>query len=344
MKDHFWLGMAIVFLSGIFNGSFPLPMKYSRTWKWENTWLLFSLGALLILPWLLALEFTPNLVAVYKVTSRPGLFYPLLFGLLWGLAQVTFGLGISAVGMALAFAVIMGLACLFGSLIPLLVLHPGDLTHPRGLLLLASMPILFLGLTYCGLAGSRRDKERASLDSSGSSLRKGFLVGLGICVFTGVFGANLNLGFALSRDLIPSSLSLGANTVTATYPVWALVLTAGFIPNLVYCSYLLSRNRTWTRFRLSGSGREAALAIAMALLWLAGIVSYGIGATLAGKYGTSLGFAIFMAVSILASNLLGIWMGEWRGVSRRAMFQLALGVGIVLISVIVLNLGGLFGI
>ena len=342
MTDHFWLGMSIAFLSGIFNGSFALPMKYSRSWRWENTWLMFSVGALLFFPWLLALVFTPNLAAVYRTTSRHALFYPLLFGLLWGFAQTTFGLGISAVGMALAFAVVMGLACLFGSLVPLLVLNPSDLLHPRGLLLLASMPLLFLGLTYCGLAGSRRDKEKSSPDRPEESANTSFRLGLAICVFTGAFGANLNLGFAFSGDLIPRGQSLGANAVTATYPVWALVLSAGFISNLVYCSYLLSRNQTWTRFWCRGSSREAALGIAMALLWLAGIVCYGIGATLVGKYGTSLGFALFMAVTILASNLLGIWMGEWKGISDRTMNQLMLGVGMVLVSVIVLNLGGLF--
>ena len=120
-----------------------------------------------------------------------------------------------------------------------------------------------------------------------------FRLGLAIRVFTGVFGANLNLGFAFSGDLIPRSQSLGANAVAATYPVWALVLSAGFISNFVYCSNLLSR-QTWARFWRKGSSCEAALGTAMALLWLAGIVCYG-GATLVGKCGTSLGFALFMA-------------------------------------------------
>ena len=37
MSGHFWLGMAIIFVSGVLNGSFPAPMKYSRRWRWENT-------------------------------------------------------------------------------------------------------------------------------------------------------------------------------------------------------------------------------------------------------------------------------------------------------------------
>ena len=34
MSGHFWLGMAIIFVSGVLNGSFPAPMKYSRRWQW----------------------------------------------------------------------------------------------------------------------------------------------------------------------------------------------------------------------------------------------------------------------------------------------------------------------
>ena len=61
MPEHFWVGMLIVFVAGLVNGSFPLPMKYSRTWAWENTWSVYSVVALLSLPWILAIEFVPNL-------------------------------------------------------------------------------------------------------------------------------------------------------------------------------------------------------------------------------------------------------------------------------------------
>jgi L-rhamnose-H+ transport protein len=53
MAESFWFGMAIVFVSGAINGSFPMPMKYSRQWRWENNWLVFSVLAWLIFPSLL---------------------------------------------------------------------------------------------------------------------------------------------------------------------------------------------------------------------------------------------------------------------------------------------------
>ena len=341
MSSHFWLGMAIIFVSGVLNGSFPAPMKYSRRWRWENTWLVFATVALLLLPWLMASAFVPGLAEVYRGAPRM-LLYPLLFGFFWGIAQVTYGLGISAVGMALAIAVVAGLSCLGGSLVPLLVLNPAALLQPRGLLLLASMPVLIAGLSFSGAAGKRREKEQGKAANPTNERGYSFLVGLGICIFTGIFGANLNLGFVFGGELLQRSVALGANPVTATYAVWAPVLGAGFIPNLLYCLYLLGRNRTWSLFLQTGWLRESLLGVAMGLLWLGGMVGYGIGATLAGRYGTSVGFVLLAASIILASNLLGILTGEWKATSPKTKKLLAVGIALIVASVIILNLGGLF--
>jgi len=342
MSDHFWLGMAVIFISGALNGSFPLPMKYTRQWKWENTWLVFAAAALLIIPWLLAAGFVPHLEDVYRGVSSRALLAPLVFGFLWGIAQVTFGLGISAVGMALAFAVVAGLSCLSGSLVPLLVLNPADLLRPRGILLLISMPTLFAGLTLYGMAGRRREKEQRPASPSASAVASSFLTGLAICIFTGIFGSNINLGFAFSGPILEKAVALGAFPVTSTYASWALVLGAGFIPNLLYCFLLLFRNGTWSLFLKPAWARETSLAIAMGLLWLSGMVGYGIGATLVGKYGTSLGYALFVSAMILSSNFLGILTGEWRATSPGTRRVLTAAVVVILISVLVLNLGGLF--
>jgi L-rhamnose-H+ transport protein len=342
MSGHFWLGMAIIFVSGVLNGGFPVPMKYSRRWRWENTWLVFATVALLLLPWLMASGFVPGLAELYRGAAPRMLLYPLVFGFLWGIAQVTYGLGISAVGMALAIAVVAGLSCLGGSLVPLLVLNPSALLQPRGLLLLVSMPVLIAGLSFSGTAGKRREKEQAKAATPMNEGGHSFLVGLGICIFTGIFGANINLGFVFGGELLRRSIAMGANPVAATYAVWALVLGAGFIPNLLYCLYLIIRNRTWSLFHQTGWPRETLLGVAMGLLWLGGMVGYGIGATLAGKYGTSVGFALFAASIILASNLLGILTGEWKATSPRTKKLLVAGITLIVASVIILNLGGLF--
>jgi L-rhamnose-H+ transport protein len=80
----------------------------------------------------------------------------------------------------------------------------------------------------------------------------------------------------------------------------------------------------------------------MAVVWASGLFLYGAGATLAGKFGTSVGFTLFVAMSVLASTVLGVLTGEWKSTSPRTKKLLAMGVAAILISVVVLNLGGLF--
>ena len=316
-------------------------MKYARRWSWENTWLVFALVAFAVLPWLLAAGFEPHLGEVYQQTPGRALATPAVFGFMWGIAQCTFGLGIETVGMALAFAVVSGLACLSGSLVPLLVMDPGEFLRPRGVLLLVGIPILLVALVFYGKAGRRREREQGSESSAQSRVGYSFTAGLGICVFTGIVGSAWNVGFAFSGPVLHASATAGAGPLTSTYAVWAVILSAGFVPNLIYCTYLLNRNKTWPRFQ-QASLRETMLGVAMALLWLSGILGYGIGATFAGRYGTSIGFTLFIAAQILASNALGMLTGEWKQTSTRTRQVLMAAVAVTLVAVIVLNLGGAF--
>lgn len=342
MGEHFSLGMGVILISGIFNGAFPLPMKLTRGWKWENTWLAFSIAAVLALPWILAALFVPHLTEVYRRASTASIEYPAIFGFLWGIAQVTFGIGIDAVGMAVAIAVVSGLGALSGALVPLLVLHPGDIFQPRGLFLLAGLPVLLVGIFFYGKAGRLREKDLAASGPQPGAASVNFRRGLAICLFTGIFASNFNLGFAFSDGLPKIAMDLGSTPTRATYAVWAIVFTAGFLPNLIYCAYLLFRNHTWRLFHGEGWPRNVLLSLAMAGLWVTGVFGYGAGATLAGTYGVSIGFTLFMASSILSSNMFGLWSGEWKKTTTLTRRILAAGLIIILLSVVVLNLPGFF--
>jgi len=342
MDNHFWFGMTVILISGAMNASFALPMKYSRAWKWENQWLVYSVFGILIVPWAMALALVPDLMRVYAEVPPRALILPFVFGLLWGTAQVTFGVSLRMVGLALAYAVVSGLASLSGSLVPLLVFHPADLFRPRGLLLLLSIPFLLVGLIFYGVAGRRREKEQAS-PAPDSSLAKGsFAVGMALCIYTGIFGSGYNLGFAFAGDVMQAAVGHGAGHLTSTYAVWSLVLGAGFIPNIGYCVYLLSKNRTGNLFGKGGWPREAVLAIVMGILWVSAVLSYGIGATLVGAAGTSTGYMLFIAASILFANAFGLMAGEWKGASARTRKFLFTALAFILIAVVILNLGGLF--
>ena len=326
-----WTGLTTILASGIANATFPLPMKYSRRWKWENTWLVFCTLALLLLPLAAASAMVGGLAAAYRGAGLAELAPALICGFLWGTAQVTFGIGIASVGMAMAFAIVVGMCSVLGSLFPMVVQRPDDLAARPGLLLMLSAAILTCGLIL--YARAARARESGAQDGGRHGL---YRRGMAVCLYTGAAGGAINLGFAFSGALVDRVVAHGASPQTASAAVWAVLLPAGYIPNLAYCVYLLARNRTLGRFG-EEARREAFLSSAMAVLWFSGWLGYGFGATAMGTHGTSVGFAAYMTALLLWSTFLGVLTGEWKGAPAYAVRMMRISVGVIALSVIVLS-------
>ena len=330
------LGLGILIVSGMLTASFPVPLKLSRAWRWENTWLVYASLALVAIPISIAALAVPELRQVYGSVGLSGYAAPVLFGFCWGIAQLTFGLAITVVGMAMAFAIVIGLSAALGSFIPLIVFHPQDLAGQPGVILLVSVLLLGGGLVLYGQAGRRREQESGNPERSGKTFRKGLL----LCVFTGCLGSMLNLGFAFSGQITGAAIAHGATAARTTFAVWAVVLAVGYLPSFAYTLHLLRKNRTAPCFRKSPV-RETLLAALAAVLWLFGMLGYGIGATRMGAYGTSIGFAVCQTVLLLWSSALGIITGEWRTAASATQWRMGASVALLIASVVVLGLGTL---
>jgi L-rhamnose-H+ transport protein len=333
---HSSLGLAIIVFSGVLIASFAAPMKLSREWSWENTWLVYATLALLLIPLALVLWRIPHPILFYAAIPLHTLLPPLLFGLGWGIAQVTFGLSIARVGMAMAFAIVVGLSSLLGSAIPLAVFHSGDLASRPGEVLLASAIFLFAGLAVYVSADRKRGATGRGAATSGAV----FLNGVLLCVFTGCFGSMINMGFVFGSGIAQQAVSQGIPAEDATLSVWAVVLAAGYLPNLGYTLWRLKKNHSLGLFRRSFA-REFMLAFAAACLWLFGMLGYGIGAGEMGKYGNSIGFAVFMAVMLLWSSALGVIAGEWKSASSAAKMRMRAGLALIIVAMSVLGISTL---
>jgi L-rhamnose-H+ transport protein len=335
MNQALLSGIMVVTLAGILNGSFAAPMKRMSGWRWENSWLLFALSGLIVFPWIINVATVPNLTSVYAGASPSTLIKVLLFGLLWGVGATLFGLGISRVGMALGFALILGITASFGSLLPLAILHPEQLAAKRGLALIGGTSVMILGLIFLALAGRARERD---LGTSGAA-RSGFAMGLVICILSGIFSSMMNFSFVFGDELRLRALQAGASNAMAANPIWTLTVTGGFVSNFLYCVYLLNKNRTWAVFREGNPSANWPLGLSMGLLWFGGIVFYGTGAASLGALGGVVGWPIFMTVDILAGLFWGAVSGEWKGASRRALVYNWTGVGILLVAIAVISAG-----
>jgi L-rhamnose-H+ transport protein len=335
MNGNVVSGLAVVVLAGILNGSFAAPMKRMTGWRWENSWLVFAVSGLLVIPWIVTFATVPNVAGVYTAASPSVLTKVVLFGLLWGIGATLFGLGISRVGMALGFALILGITASFGSLLPLAILHADQLLAKRGLALVAGTVVMLLGLVFLALAGHARERD----SGPGTGVRSGFTLGLIICIFSGMFSSMLNFSFVFGDELRVRALQYGAGTGMAANPIWALTVTGGFVANFIYCVYLLNRNRTWGVFQEGSPVANWPLGISMGLLWFGGTVIYGVGATSLGTLGGVVGWPIFMTIDIIAALFWGAVTGEWKGASRRALLYNWVGVGVLLVAIAVISAG-----
>jgi L-rhamnose-H+ transport protein len=338
MGTHFGWGIFLSLLGGMLNGSFYAPAKRMPLWRWENTWLVYSFTATLIIPWAFAFGAIPHLLQVYHETSWSVLLMTFVFGAGWGVGSVFFGLGVDMVGLALAYGVILGIIAIVGAAVPVLITDPSQFLTHQGIALLVGLGLVIVGTAFCAIAGGEREKDQ--LAGQAARPRTKFLLGFIVCVLAGVFSPLLNFAFIFGKDLQNRSLAAHAPFSLASYSIWALALTGGFCANAAYSTYLLVKNKTFPVFRASGAPKSYwLLGALMGFLWFSGIAAYGMGATELGSLGGVVCYPLFVATNIITGNVWGVVTGEWKGAGRRAYAYAYVGIAILVGAIFVIAHG-----
>jgi L-rhamnose-H+ transport protein len=138
-------GLCAVLLGGALQGGVFLPMKFTQRWQWENTWACFSTVAYLLSPWALAFLLVSHLPQLLREVSPHTLMVTLLFGAGMGCGALMMGLAYRYVGMAITFAIVLGISSSIGSLVPLLVLAPDQAFKRQGISVIAGVAIGLIG-------------------------------------------------------------------------------------------------------------------------------------------------------------------------------------------------------
>jgi L-rhamnose-H+ transport protein len=329
------LGLAVVLFAGILQGTFILPMSYTREWKWEHNWFIFSLLGMLLLNAAVGFATIPVLLSIYAATPHSTLLILSALGLGWGAGAILFGLGMERLGMSLGYPIIMGLIAVLGGLIPFVLFHPRDLLSRRGCIYLVGTILAIAGIIVCSSAAARRDRERSS---SATSAPTGLLTGLLIAVSAGILSSLPNLGISMSAKLTNAGASLGIPPARAGNAVWVLFFGMGFVANGAYCLWQMQRRAQLAALFRHATPRNVALIFSMAAMWIGSFYIYGMGTSLLGPTGTVLAWPLFICTSILVGNFWGIRAGEWTSSTPSARRTLRAGMAILLLSVIVIAL------
>lgn len=345
------LGTIFVLLGGFANGTFYIPFKRVKTWSWEVYWLVGGIFSWIVAPWIFSFATVPELTGVFSEASAATLFKPFIFGVLWGIGGLTFGLSMRYLGVSLGMSIALGLTLVFGSLLPstFVSLSPetfkglfpdappfGDLlSTSSGLVTLLGVLICIIGIAINGRAGMMKDKEVSDeVKKEGVkdfNMKKGILVAL----FSGLMSAAFAMGVAAGKPLALITLEHGAGEVFQNNPSFILIMFGGFIINAVYCIYLQIKNKSGADFVKAPLFNNYAFSIIAGILWYLQMFFYGMGESILKGVA---GWSLLMASSIIFSNMWGLITKEWKGVSSRTLTTLIIGLLILISSTIVFGI------
>lgn len=326
------LGFALIVFSAVCGGAFAVPLKRRRCFELENMYVLASLITMIVIPTIVAQVFLPDWPLAISGAGRT-VWVGLAFGFAWGIGAITFGYGVTMAGLSIGYAIIMGVNTAVGSILPFLVKAPGELLTPGGATILAGIAGCIAGVAVCGRAGALRERGPEP------GRKVSFAAALTMCLISGVLSACANLGFAFTSRVAEEAQALGASPVIATLGSWMPVYWGGFAANLLWFGGIQLKKGTWRDNFRPGSGHDWGMALIMATLWFLAMIPYGMGAYYLGRLGTSVGWAISIASSLIVANVFGFITGEWRKAPRDSIRVLYIGLAILLVAMGILGLG-----
>ncbi|MHC4424553.1 MAG: L-rhamnose/proton symporter RhaT [Planctomycetota bacterium] len=337
------LGVFLHAVGGFAAGSFYIPFKKVRNWAWESYWLVNGVFSWIIAPWVVALLVVPGLFSVLAKAPSASIFWTYVFGVLWGIGGLTFGLSMRYLGMSLGYAIALGFCAAFGTIIPPIFKGKfGELiSHTSGLVTLAGIFICLIGIAICGWAGVSKEKELPDEKKKEAIKEFNFGKGLWVATFAGIMSACMAFGIAAGKPIASLAFGPDSESLWTNSPTFIFILAGGFTTNFLWCVFLNIKNRTARDYiktdktPLSNNYFFSAVA---GITWYLQFMFYGMGETRMGDYGFS-SWTIHMAFIIVFSNIWGLIFQEWRGSSRRTHRIVCLGLLVLIASILIVGLG-----
>jgi L-rhamnose-H+ transport protein len=205
----------------------------------------------------------------------------------------------------------------------------------KEIVLFAGVIALLVGVGVCGKAGRIRDGQQQTGEVV--SWRGYFFA-----IAAGVMSAIFNIGYALALPISDVGVNLGLTRFAATNSIWLLMLGAGSIPNIIYCTLLMKQNHTAPLLHIGRSWPSWSRSGTMGLLWGGSIFVYGAATPRLGALGPSVGWPLSLAVGLVVANFMGVVLGEWKRAAPQAVRLMWAGIATLLPAIVLCGISARF--
>src|SRR5271156_3678044 len=366
------IGVISHWIGGLASASNFIPFRPIKRWSWEIYWIIQGFAAWIVAPLVLASLLVPDLAAVLHAAPSATLWHAAIWGALWGIGGLTFGLSIRYLGIALGYAIALGFCTAFGTLMP--PIFSGQMSsilhESSGQVILAGVGVCMLAIAVSGLAGYSKEHEISSEGRAEAGERDfSFGKGLAVAIFAGVMSSCFAYGLAAGKPIAEiARVELIAQhrlDLWQNLPVLVVVLWGGFVTNFLWSLFLIIKNRSFAQFagapginpmgattvaaeqdeadltrRLTGQTlvKNYILAALAGVIWYFQFFFYSMGQTKMGKYDFS-SWTLHMASIIIFATLWGVVLHEWKGTSLRTKGLVTLGLFLLVGSTVVVGYG-----
>ena len=247
------IGLLIIAVGAFCQSSSYVPINKIKGWSWESYWLIQGLFAWLIFPVLGALLAVPEGHGICELFSNDNSFnilMTILFGVLWGIGGLTFGLSMRYLGVALGQSIALGTCAAGGTILgPVLlgVFFPEmDALPSLTFAVISGVVVTLVGIAVIGIAGMMKANSLPEEQKKAAVKEFNFRKGIVIALLAGIMSGCFNVGLEFGKDI-----NFGALTADMykTLPATLLVTIGGFITNAVYCLYQNYKNRSFSDYK-----------------------------------------------------------------------------------------------
>ncbi len=331
------IGLLIIAIGAFCQSSSYVPINKIKSWSWESYWIVQGLFAWLVLPFLGALLAVPaghSLCELFTPDQAFNIWMTILFGALWGVGGLTFGLSMRYLGVALGQSIALGTCAGLGTIMGPVLLNvffpENDPLSQLTFSVILGVVVTLVGIAIIGIAGSMKAASLSEEEKKAAVKDFNFPKGITIALLAGFMSGCFNVGLEFG-----SGINFGDLTPYKTLPATFLVTLGGFVTNAVYCFYQNSRNRTWGDYT-KGSvwANNLFFCILAGALWYSQFFGLALGKGFLTDSPTlmTLSFCILMALNVVFSNVWGIILKEWKGCSGKTIATLVAGIVVLIVS------------
>jgi L-rhamnose-H+ transport protein len=320
--------------------TFYVPIERVKTWSWETTWSIAGWFSWILAPIGVAFMLLPDFHGFYASMGWPLLLRVALFGALWGVGSITYGLTVRHLGLSLGIGMAIGITLTVGTLLPPLVHgQAAMLFNTRsGLISMAGVLVSLIGVAIVTWAGHQKEVQR-----KGHLEEFNVKLGIALAILCGFSSSGMSFGIDAAKPMEQAALHLGVNPLYAALPAYVLIMGGGAFVNWAYCFF-----RMWTlnhnplhdmRQPASALAANTALAATGGIMWYLQFFFYAWGAANIPQRLSYVNWTLHMSGYVLCGGLVGVVLGEWAGVTSRPIRLLWVGILVIIAAANLVGLG-----